>query len=407
MMCSPGLSSWMEEVSSPMPHRSKPQAAGLARSSFGMVIAQSCGRTSICALLARLTGSTEGNLRQRLREWTDAAPDQVGARRQALDVRTCFAPLLGWVLAWWDAAARRVARVLDAATVSQRFTIWCVAVVSRKCARPIAWVIVPATGKGNWQSHWEGLLPLLDAVIPTDWIGIGLADRGLDAKWLYQAMVNQGWHPFLRITVGGNSRPRGKARFRPLKCVVTQGGAPWAGAVTCCSSPEAQLACTWLARWDDGHTDAWVIVTDRAAAHADVVWYGLRPGIACGLKDTKRGGWHWEQTNMTDPARAARRWLAIAAATRWVVSVGGHAAGRGSAAMLDDLPPSALLQQRTTQRSRPRLVRCVRRGILVILTTLIRGRALPRGQLIPEPWPKSLDNHDILPVRSKAHQKAA
>jgi hypothetical protein len=35
-----------------------------------------------------------------------------------------------------------------------------------------------------------------------------------------------------------------------------------------------------------------------------------------GYKATNHGGWHWEQTKLDDPARAARRWLVMAVATR-------------------------------------------------------------------------------------------
>ena len=30
--------------------------------------------------------------------------------------------------------------------------------------------------------------------------------------------------------------------------------------------------------------------------------------IECGFKDSKRGGWHWEQTKRLAPARAERLW---------------------------------------------------------------------------------------------------
>jgi len=48
----------------------------------------------------------------------------------------------------------------------------------------------------------------------------------------------------------------------------------------------------------------------------------MRSWIECGYKDSKRGGWHWEQTKMVDDDRATRLWLAIAVATIWVMSVG-------------------------------------------------------------------------------------
>ncbi len=66
---------------------------------------------------------------------------------------------------------------------------------------------------------------------------------------------------------------------------------------------------------------------------ANVFWYGLRPWIECGFKQTKRAGWGWHQTRMTDPERTTRHWVAIAVATLWGVSVGGEAEA--------NLPPSS------------------------------------------------------------------
>jgi hypothetical protein len=69
------LSQWKETVSMAFPSLSRPQATVLALWSYGMVIAKSCGITSVCAALALQTGDSEGTLTQRLREWCyDANP---------------------------------------------------------------------------------------------------------------------------------------------------------------------------------------------------------------------------------------------------------------------------------------------------------------------------------------------
>jgi hypothetical protein len=268
-------------------------------------------------------------------------------------------------------------------------------------------VVVPATGKGAWRPHGERLLTQVHAGVPADWTVIVLADRGLDARWVYRHIQTLGWHPFLRINGGGNYRPQGAVGFRPLAQAVAQAGRGWTGQVTGFSSRDAQLDCTLLARWDAGHADPWLIVTDLPPTGADVAWYGLRPMIECGVKDTKRGGCHWEQTKMTDPARATRLWLAIAVATLWVVSVGGHAEATGSARMLDDLPALQPARGRATTRSRPRRLSCFRRGVIVIVTSLIQDRTLPVSRFIPEPCPKSLDIHTITPMQYQQRQKAA
>ena len=399
---------WQQTVSRHMPHRSKPQALVLALWSFGMVVAQSCGVTSVAAAIAPLVGRKEATVRQQLREWCDETPRKAGAKRGVkraeLVVDTCFLPLLRWVLTWWPPTEHRLAFAMDARTLGQRFTVLAISLMYRGCAIPIAWIVLPATKKGAWRPHWERLFTLIRSGVPPDWTVIVMADRGLDAKWLYRHIQRMHWHPFLRINVGGNYRPVGQAQFRPLATAVVQGGAGWSGAVTCFSSANAQLRCTLLARWDDGHTDPWLILTDLAPEQADVAWYGLRPMIECGFKDTKRGGWHWEQTKMTDPARATRLWLAIAVATLWVISVGGHAETTDPASMLDVLPESVA---RPSQRSRPRLLSCFRRGVIVIITTLIMTGSIPTGRFVPEPWPTSLDTHPDQPSLAQPLQDAA
>lgn len=411
MARSAGLSQWQQTVSSHMPHLSKPQATVLALWSFGMVLAQSCGITSVTAVLAPMIGDSDGTLRQRLRDWCYDADHKAGAKRQIkrqeLDVTTCFAPLLGWILAWWPPTERRLALAMDASTLGQRFTVLCISVIYRGCAIPIAWVVLSATKKSAWRPHWLALFTALKDTIPPDWIVIVTADRGLYAGWLFRQIQTRGWHPFLRINHGGNYRPSGAAGFRPLAQAVIQGGSGWSGAVTCFSSTDCQLACTLLAHWDAGHTDPWLIVTDLAPQAADVAWYGLRPMIECGFKDTKRGGWHWEQTKMTDPARATRLWLAIAVATLWVVSVGGAAEETASVSMLDELPSVAAATSRPTRRSRPRMISCFRRGVLLIVATLIMTDALPTSSLVPEPWPKTLDSVPAPVHRNRPLQKAA
>ncbi|GAC1465477.1 MAG: hypothetical protein PVSMB2_32110 [Ktedonobacteraceae bacterium] len=48
-----------------------------------MVIAKSCGITSVCAALALQTGQSEGSLTQRLREWCYDAKDKKDSLCQA------------------------------------------------------------------------------------------------------------------------------------------------------------------------------------------------------------------------------------------------------------------------------------------------------------------------------------
>ena len=150
MTCSERVSQWTKEVSSHFPHLSRPQAGVLALWSLGMVLSRSCGLSQVSVLLALLLGQPEETLRQRLREWYYPAADKAGKKRRTLEVETCFAPLLQWVLAWWPEEQQELALALDATTLGQRFTVLCVSVLVRGCAIPVAWKVLAYNQKGCW-----------------------------------------------------------------------------------------------------------------------------------------------------------------------------------------------------------------------------------------------------------------
>ncbi len=237
-----GLTSWEKTVLDHMPHLSRPQALVLALWSFGIVMAQTCGLTSVAICVALIVGQKENTLRQRLREWYWDSEKKKGEKRVALDVTASFTPLVTWVLSWWEPTEKRVALAMDATTLGELFTVLVFSIVYRGCAIPVAWVIVSATAKGRWKPHWLQLLDQMKGSIPAEWFVIVMADRGLYARWLYEGIVNLGWHPFLRINTGGTYRRQETESFRPLTLAAPEIGSSWCGQVTCCTSHP--LVCT-------------------------------------------------------------------------------------------------------------------------------------------------------------------
>jgi hypothetical protein len=378
------LDNWIAEVSTNMPHLSKPQAIVLGIWSFGMVMTQSCGLTSVASFLATLLGEKENSLRQRLREWYWEEEKKRGTQRTEIDVSTSFVPLIRWIIKLWPMEEKRLALVMDPSTLGEKFTVLVISIVYRGCAIPIAWKIVQAATAGSWEDHWLKLLEQTKEGIPSGWLVVVMADRGLYAKWLYKAVQENGWHPFFRIKKGGTFRVKGNYSFRPLSKFVSKVGMSWIGEGTCFKTNP--LNCTLLARWDEGHEEPWLIITDLMPEQADAFWYSMRAWIECGFKHTKRGGWQWQKTRMTDHDRASRLWLAIAVATLWVVSVGGEAEMNLPASSFDKLPDNHTARQ-YSPNSQPRLISCFRRGIFVIISALINGHPLPLGRFFPLPWP--------------------
>jgi Transposase DDE domain len=381
-----GLCAWTETVSTNMPHLSKPQATGLALWSYGIALTRSCGRTTVATFLALLVTCKVGNMDHRLREWCYEADAKAGSKRQALEVTRCFAPLLRWIVRLWQGTS--LALAIDATSLSDRFTVLCVSVVVGSTGIPVAWTILPANQKHAWRREWLRMLCLLRPAIPADWTVLVLADRGLYAPWLFRRIVRLGWHPFLRINQAAKFRPAGQATWYWLRELCGQPDQRWRGAGTAFITKESQIACTLVAWWGAEYQEPWFILTDLEPDGCDASWYGVRAWCEQGFKVYKRGGWHWQQTRMTKPERAARLWLALAVATLWMVSVGTELDGAGRAALAGPEVTPLLAAAGLVRTGQGRRTRLLRLGWLWVLVQLITAQLLPLPQqLHPAPWP--------------------
>ena len=90
---------------------------------------------------------------------------------------------------------------------------------------------------------------------------------------------------------------------------------------------------------------------------------------------------------MTDPARVERLWLAIAVATLWVESRGGEADDSLPTSTWETLPVTHVARRTRQSTSRPRLLSCFARGLLMIIGALIRGEGVVLGRFVPQVWP--------------------
>lgn len=323
-------------VAARLPGLERSQARARARFRYGMVLARSWALTAVSGLLAALLGKRENTLRQYLRETVSEAGATRGHGRRAVAIRSCFAPLRGWVRSLWE--GRQLALALDATSLGGRFGVLVIRVVYRGGAIPVSWTVLPAGEPHAWRGEWLRMLGELRPAVPRDFVVIGLAGRGLSAGWLYRRIVRLGWHPLLRLNLGGRFRPAGAQGQAPVRPFAPTPGTAWQGTGSAFKTPQRRLPCPLLARWEPGHTDPWRLLTDRAPEAAEAGWYGLRAWIEPGFTRTKRGGFPWQRTRMTDPDRAARLWLAVARATRWLLRVGGEADAVIAIATFPDRP---------------------------------------------------------------------
>jgi hypothetical protein len=396
----------------------------LALYSFGAILAQRCGLNSVAMTLAAVLNLGYLTIRSRLQEFYQPARAKSGTQRRELDVTTCFAPLLAWILKGWP--SNQLALALDATSLGDRFTVLSISVLYRGSACPVAWKILQANVRHAWKPEWITLLRWFRTRVPAGWTVIVMSDRGLYARWLFQEIVALDWHPLMRITHMSKFRQHGSRSSVPVTAFVPRMGQRWQGrGVAFPTKSSRRLECTLLACWEPGHEEPWFVLTNLDPDQSEGLWYGMRAWIEQGFKLLKHGGWQWQMTRMTDPERASRLWLVLAVATRYVLAVGGQA--DASEADVDWLPatpassqtprPPKPIARRSGQTRRPtarcippsrgpkkrasgtkqRLVSVFRQGLAALVAILIAGHAVPKPQWKPESWLEIRTNIRISP----------
>jgi len=389
------LSLWEKEVSTAFAHLSRPQLRGLILWSAGRALTGSAGICQISALLALVLNQGEQAVFQLLREWYLDGKQKSGKQRQEVEVSACFAPLLRWIVRLWDSTENRLPLVVDATSLGNRWTVLAVSVVLKGGAIPVAWKVLRAEQEGSWRPHWEKLFADLTGAIPSDWFVIVLADRGLYARWMWDAICACGWHPFLRINLGVKASLAEHNDFDWLSRWVPTPGTHWKGVVDCFAGKTSRLRATLLMHWEPGYESAWAIVTDLDPTQAEVSWYRLRTWIEGGFKDFKRGLWGWQQSKMLHESGVERLWLAMALAQLWCLSVGADGEQQEQALLpVEERLPETHVALRKRQRGlasqSPRRLSCVLRGRLHLLALTLLAQLLVVGRLVPDSWPAAI-----------------
>lgn len=401
MACPDRLSQWKQEVSTALPHLSKTQCWGLVLWSAGIALAKAAGLEQVSALLSVLLEEKPQTVFQRLREWYLDKEQKTGEKRREVEVMRCFGPLLCWVVRLIQVKPgekRRLALALDATSLRNHWTILAISVLVAGCAIPVAWKVLPAHQRGSWRPHWEVLLSCLGEGVPDDWEVLVLADRGLYARWIWDAVLAWGWHPFLRINTQSLAREEGSETFFGLSHWVPSPGSSWAGQMDCFASKNSRLVATVLMHWEPGYEDAWIILTDLDPEQAKIAWYRLRTWIEGGFKDLKRGLWGWHHSKMDRASGVERLWLALALAQLWCVSLGCQAESAQEEAWNQHEPGAGLSETHRARRSRtrptgqhpPRRLSCALRGHLILLAMQFQGRVLSLGILRLDAWPERM-----------------
>ena len=283
-----------------LPHLRPSQVKGLTLWAGATILARSGCRNAVLGVLQSL-GFGWHATRQYLREWLHDGADRAAPCGVQLDVQACFAPLLRWVLAWWQGSELTLA--VDPTAKGEELVALVVSVVYRGLAIPVAWRIKTGGQPGPWMPD---LCDLLGPAVPEGMTVRVLCDRGLQSPDLWKAIRRQGWHPYMRydrhMTFQATTGPRWPAwRFvaGEGQYTVTAGKA----------FRDRKRSCTLIVLWVPGQEAPWVVLTDEPPDDVDLGAYGLR--VRSGRASAPSSAWAGNSTApaaWTPPASTATGW---------------------------------------------------------------------------------------------------
>jgi hypothetical protein len=396
----PSIAKMQREVRSLLPRLSLAQANVLGEMVFAMLMVDGCGMTRMCSYLSELLGQAMNTLRQKYRESYYEKEAKAGVKkgrckRREIVVEELFADLLRGVLRDWQ-GPKTLVLALDASALTDRFTVLSISVVYRGCGIRVAWTMQEGHQEGEWRPHWERMLTRLSEAVPAEWKVLVMADRGLYAAWLFEAIQAKGWHPFLRVKQALSFQAAGEPAFGAIGKRVKRMGREWKGKGAWSEKGE-RMQGTVFVRWEQGYEEPICVVSDLPATEAKTAWYQWRFWIEDEYKDGKRGWFHWEHTKMTKPERASRLWLVLAIAMQKAVLLGGELEAQEQEVQRKThrrqpgkkrRPGRPALPQK---RPRGREQSVIMRGIMAMRAVETGGKkSLPQGCVRAEPLPAHL-----------------
>jgi hypothetical protein len=298
------------------------QAHALADLSYAVALAGRCQAGRVAALMP--TTAKPASARRRFERL-------LGNPR--LRPRPAQRALARAVLAPW--AGLTVRLLLDETPKANDLRALCLRLAHARRALPLATVCYrPHAPPRPLPALVRGLLRQVRGCLPPGVTVVLLADRGLAWPVLVDWCHEHGWHYVLRLQGQTKVRaPEGRGE-RSARELAPRPGRRWLGPA------EVFKKAGWrganvVATWERGMKEAWLLLTDQRASLRHCRVYGQRMWEEESFRDDKSAGFGWQDSQVNDPAHAARLLLVLALAMVLAASQGSRAQKAGRRRDLD------------------------------------------------------------------------
>jgi len=169
--------------------------------------------------------------------------------------------------------------------------------------------------------------------LPAGVVVVLLADRGLGWPLLVDFCREHDWHYVLRLQ--SQTKVRGSdGQERSARELAPRMGPRWLGEA------EVFKKAGWrgaqvVASWERDRPQPWLLLVDQRASLRHCRTYAKRMWVEESFRDDKSSGFHWQQSQVNDPAPAARLLLVLALALVLASSQGSVVLKQGYRRKLD------------------------------------------------------------------------
>ena len=306
-MNSPILYQWNEMIDKGFPKQGRWQKQMLARFSYGVVLAQSCGLNKVAKHLSGRANAS--SLERGLQRF-------LGNERMVM--RVLFKWWIEWVLRLWGKAALLI--LVDETKLSDHVAVMMVGVAYQGSAIPLVWRAyqVEDYPEEGQVALMTDLLRQVRDVLPPDQAVLVLADRGLGTSPVWQERLSEsGWNYLLRVQRTTLIRlPDHKPQ--PLRRLVGY-GQTWTGRAQVFKKSGWQWKWVYLI-WEVGYAEPCCLFSNQADLSPGL--YRRRFYHEASFRDLKSDGFQWQRSRVWLPAHVERLLLVLALATLWTLTEG-------------------------------------------------------------------------------------